>query len=88
VLFADTSGAAGGYLKNDGTITQSVADSGFNAVAYDAEGNVVTSGFKANTVYTMKLYYPNATAFKLGCCVQDGEAITLYFANPSSGNDA
>ena len=87
VNFADGNGAAGGYLKNDGTAVASAADTGFNVAAYDADGNLVTTGFKANTVYTMKWYYTNATKFKIGCCVQDGNSITVYFANMSSGND-
>lgn len=88
VTFADGNGAVGGYLKNDGTPVASAADTGFNVAAYDADGNLVTTGFKANTVYTMKWYYTNATTIKVGCCVQDGAPITIYFANMSSGNDA
>ena len=64
------------------------ADTGFNVAAYDVDGNLVTTGFKANTVYTMKWYYTNATKIKVGCCVQDSAPITIYFANMSSGNDA
>ena len=86
--FADDSGVAGGYLYNNGTAVPSTEGSGFNGAYYDAEGNQVTSGLKANTVYTVKWYYPNATVFKIGCAVADGSPITLYFANMSSGNDA
>ncbi|MBQ7771087.1 MAG: hypothetical protein IJ373_07870, partial [Clostridia bacterium] len=84
----ESGGAAGGYIYNDGTPVPSVEGSGFDGAYYDADGNQVTSGLKANTVYTMKVYYPDATAFKIGSAVADGNPFTLYFANMSSGNDA
>ncbi len=79
---------SGGFLMADGSYNASgTTMPNPNAVAYDMNGNKVTS-FKANTVYEIRWYGEGTTAFKLGCCEQNGEAITVYYANPSSGNDA
>ena len=73
-----------GYLTTSGegyAIT-----SGYKVVAYDMDGNVATS-FKAKTVYELRWYGAGDMTFKFGCCEQNGESITLYYANPSSGSD-
>ena len=57
----------------------------FGIVVLDASGKVATS-FAPNTVYELRFYGVGATTFKVGCCEENGEAITLYFANPSHGN--
>ena len=86
----DASGAnkgAAGYLKADGKYEVRAAElTDLKVVAYDMDGNVATS-FVANTVYEMRWYSKSATAFKIGCCEKNGQSITVYYADPSSGND-
>ena len=78
----------GGYLTTAGAYQASgTTMPNPNAVLLDLNGNVVTS-IKANTVYELRWYGEGAVRFKLGCCEQNGEPITVYYANPSSGNDA
>ena len=78
---------AAGYLKADGKFeARAEALTDLKIVAYDMDGNVATS-FVANTVYEMRWYSNLATAFKIGCCEKNGESITVYYADPSSGND-
>lgn len=86
----DANGAnkgAAGFLKADGKFeSRSESPADLKIVAYDMDGNVATS-FVANTVYEMRWYSKQATAFKIGCCEKNGESITVYYADPSSGND-
>jgi len=78
----------GGYLLADGSyIEGGTTMTNPYAIAYDMNGNAVTS-FQANTVYELRWYGEGATMFKLACCEQNGEHITVYYANPSSGNEA
>ena len=72
-----------GYLTREGGMLHVIDD--FGIVALDASGKVATS-FAPNTVYELRFYGIGATTFKVGCCEENGESITLYFANPSHGN--
>ena len=82
-----TNKGSAGFLKaNGGFETRSESPADFKVVAYDMDGNVATS-FVANTVYEMRWYSKSATAFKIGCCEKNGQSITVYYADPSSGND-
>ncbi len=83
-----TNRSLAGYLKTDGTYTTaSTGPTNFKVVAYDMEGNQVTS-FAKNTVYEMRWYGEGAITFKVGCCEINGQSITTYFANAMHGNDA
>lgn len=76
-----------GYLTVAGASTAGATPpAGFRVEAYDLSGKVVTS-FAANTVYEMRWYGVGATAFKVGCGEISGESITIYYANPTSGDD-
>ena len=78
-----------GYLKANGTYSKdsALAIADFKVEAYDMDGNKVTS-FKANTVYEMRWYGTGITSFKIGCMEANGEHLTIYWANPSSSNNA
>ena len=77
----------GGYLTSSGAA--SGCPEGFNVAAYNLDGTQATS-FKANTVYELRWYGAGATAFGVGYAGQNAnpEMINVYWANPSSGNDA
>ena len=89
--YVDSSNQGGaGYLLSNGNASASnTAPTGFNAVAYNLDGTQATS-FVANTVYELRLYGEGATAFGVGLAAQNDnpEMINVYWANPSSGNDA
>ena len=73
----------GGYLKTDGTY-----DGGsLNAVAFDLETGEIATNFVPDKAYELRWYAKDAIIIKLGCCEQNGESITVYYANPSSGNE-
>ena len=76
----------GGYIRADGGYYASGTTlPGAKAVVYDMNGNKVTS-FAANTVYELRWYGEGASKFNVGCCEQNGQSITTYFANASSGS--
>ncbi len=77
----------GGYLLSDGNANG--CPTGLNVVAYNMDGTQATS-FVANTVYELRWYGEGATAFGVGLAAQNDnpEVINVYWANPSSGNDA
>ena len=54
---------------------------------FDLEGNEVTN-IEAGKAYEMRFYSEINIRFQIGCYEANGEYITTYFANPSSGNDA
>ena len=72
-----------GYLKLDGTMYQMT--DGFKIFVYDMQGYPVTK-FEANTAYELRFYGKDAVTFKVGCCEENGQPITVYYAKPSSGN--
>ena len=78
-----------GYLKANGTYSKDkdLAIDDFKVEAYDMDGNKVTS-FKANTVYEMRWYGTGINRYKIACCEANGEHLTIYWANPSSSNNA
>ncbi len=77
----------GGYLSSSGAA--SGCPEGVNVAAYNLDGTQATS-FKANTVYELRWYGAGVTAFGVGYAGQNAnpEMINVYWANPSSGNDA
>lgn len=79
-----------GETSNRLTNNQYVRTNGTGSNEYvkvcDVDGNAVTS-FEVGKAYEMRWYHEGAIAFRVGCCEQNGEHITIYYANPSSGND-
>ena len=84
--------AAGGWLKQDGTTVPSTeekfnaSENGFKFIVLDADGMEARSGFKANTVYTLRIYCDYLVELQLCVYAISGEPMDIYFANPSSGN--
>ena len=61
---------------------------GMNVVAIDLATGEAATSFEVGKAYELRWYGEGATKFQLACCEANGEAITVYFANPTSGNDA
>ena len=79
-----------GYWKADGSYTNSISDtiSDFKVEVYDMDGNKVTGTLQANTVYEMRWYGTGINRYKIGCLEANSEYLTIYWANPSSSNNA
>ena len=82
-----------GYLKANGTYTAAAPNGNdappenFKIVVCDMNGNAVTS-FEPGKAYEMRWYGDDVTCLKIACMEANGEPITIYYANPTSGNDA
>ncbi len=77
-----------GYLSVNGGFSVSATPiEGGTVVAFDLETGLKATSFVPGKAYEMRWYGDTAVTFKIGCCEQNGESITIYYANPSSGND-
>jgi hypothetical protein len=75
-----------GYIQMNGISAGAPAEA--YGMVIDLETGLKATKFVPGKAYEMRWYGEDITTFKVGCCEQNGETITIYYANATSGNEA